>query len=101
MVQAGIYSSTRHYLQAIKDAGTDEAQAVRRQMMATPVNDMFTSNGKIREDGRMVYDMYLAQVKKPAESKGEWDLYKIVRTIPADEAFRPLAESTCKLVNKS
>jgi branched-chain amino acid transport system substrate-binding protein len=101
MVQAGIYSSTRHYLQAIKDAGTDEAQAVRRQMMATPVNDMFTSNGKIREDGRMVYDMYLAQVKKPAESEGEWDLYKIVRTIPADEAFRPLAESKCKLLNKS
>lgn len=101
MVQAGIYSSTRHYLQAIKDAGTDEAQAVRRQMMATPVNDMFTRNGKIREDGRMVYDMYLAQVKKPAESTGEWDLYKIVRTIPGDEAFRPLADSKCKLVNKS
>lgn len=101
MVQAGIYSSTRHYLQAIKDVGSDEAQAVRRQMMATPVNDMFTRNGQIREDGRMVYDMYLAQVKKPAESRGEWDLYRIVRTIPASEAFRPLAESTCKLISKS
>nr|WP_271412268.1 ABC transporter substrate-binding protein [Pseudomonas sp. Q1-7] len=101
MVQAGIYSSTRHYLQAIKDVGSDEAQAVRRQMIATPVNDMFTRNGQIREDGRMVYDMYLAQVKKPAESRGEWDLYRIVRTIPASEAFRPLAESTCKLISKS
>lgn len=101
MVQAGIYSSTRHYLQAIKDIGSDEAQAVRKQMMATPVNDMFTKNGHIREDGRMVYDMYLAQVKAPAESTGEWDLYKIVRTIPAQLAFRPLSESTCKLVNKS
>ncbi|MNR40354.1 hypothetical protein D3C85_1586350 [compost metagenome] len=70
-------------------------------MMATPVNDMFTKNGRIREDGRMVYDMYLAQVKTPAESTGEWDLYKIVRTIPAELAFRPLEESKCKLVNKS
>lgn len=101
MVQAGIYSSTRHYLQAIKDIGSDEAQAVRKQMMATPVNDMFTKNGHIREDGRMVYDMYLAQVKTPAESTGEWDLYKIVRTIPAQLAFRPLSESKCKLINKS
>lgn len=101
MVQAGIYSSTRHYLQAVKDVGSDEAQAVRKQMMATPVSDMFTKNGRIREDGRMVYDMYLAQVKTPAESTGEWDLYKIVRTIPAELAFRPLSESQCKLVNKS
>lgn len=101
MVQAGIYSSTRHYLQAIEDTGSDEAQAVRKQMIATKVNDMFTKNGQIREDGRMVYDMYLAQVKTPAESKGEWDLYKIVRTIPGAIAFRPLSESQCKLVNKS
>ncbi len=101
MVQAGIYSSTRHYLQAVKDIGSDEAQAVRKQMMATPVNDMYTKNGQIREDGRMVYDMYLAQVKSPAESTGEWDLYKIIRTIPGEQAFRPLSESQCKLVNKS
>lgn len=101
MVQAGIYSSTRHYLQAVEDTGNDEAQAVRKQMIATKVNDMFTKNGQIREDGRMVYDMYLAQVKTPAESKGEWDLYKIVRTIPGAIAFRPLSESQCKLVNKS
>ncbi|WJM95026.1 ABC transporter substrate-binding protein [Pseudomonas defluvii] len=101
MVPAGIYSATTNYLNAIKATGSDEAQAVRTQMMATPVNDMFAKNGKIRADGRMVHDMYLAQVKTPAESKGEWDLYKIVSTIPGDEAYRPLSESTCKLLPKS
>jgi branched-chain amino acid transport system substrate-binding protein len=98
MVHAGIYSSTTQYLNAIKATGSDEAQAVRKQMMATPINDMFATNGRIREDGRMVHDMYLAQVKTPAESTGEWDLYNIVRTIPAEEAFRPLSESQCPLV---
>ncbi len=101
MVPAGIYSATLHYLNAVKASGSDEAQAVRTQMMATPVNDMFAKNGKIRADGRMVHDMYLAQVKTPAESKGEWDLYKIVRTIPGDEAFRPLAASQCKLLSQN
>ncbi len=101
MVQAGIYSSTRHYLEAVKATGTDEAQAVRRQMINTPVNDMYTSNGYIREDGRMVYDMSLAQVKTPAESTGEWDLYKIISTIPGEEAFRPLSESKCKLITQA
>ncbi|NES10606.1 ABC transporter substrate-binding protein [Pseudomonas laurentiana] len=100
MVPAGIYSATTNYLNAIKATGSDEAQAVRTQMMATPVNDMFAKNGKIRADGRMVHDMYLAQVKTPAESKGEWDLYKIVSTIPGDEAYRPLSESACKLLPK-
>ncbi len=98
MVHAGIYSSTMQYLKAVEAAGTDEAQAVRKQMMATPINDMFAKNGRIREDGRMVHDMYLAQVKTPAESKSDWDLYKILRTIPADEAYRPLSESKCPLV---
>lgn len=101
MVPAGIYSATMSYLNAIKATGSDEAQAVRTQMMATPVNDMFAKNGKIRADGRMVHDMYLAQVKTPAESKGEWDLYKIVRTIPGDEAYRPVAESKCTLLSKN
>lgn len=100
MVPAGIYSATTHYLNAIKATGTDEALAVRKQMMATPVNDMFAKNGKVRADGRMVHDMYLAQVKTPAESKGEWDLYKIVRTIPGAEAYRPESESKCKLLTK-
>ncbi|UZE15035.1 ABC transporter substrate-binding protein [Pseudomonas sp. B21-053] len=101
MVPAGIYSATTHYLNAIKATGSDDAQTVRAQMVATPVNDMFAKNGKIRVDGRMVHDMFLAQVKTPAESKGEWDLYKIVRTIPGEEAYRPLAESKCKLVTKN
>ncbi|PSF06945.1 ABC transporter substrate-binding protein [Marinobacter halophilus] len=98
MVHAGIYSSTLHYLNAVAAAGTDDAQTVRKQMIDTPINDMFATDGRIREDGRMVHDMYLAEVKTPAESKNEWDLYKILRTIPADEAYRPLSESKCKLV---
>ncbi|WP_138437651.1 ABC transporter substrate-binding protein [Marinobacter shengliensis] len=98
MVHAGIYSSTLHYLNAVAAAGSDDAQTVRKQMMDTPINDMFATNGRIREDGRMVHDMYLAEVKTPAESKNEWDLYKILRTIPADEAYRPLSESKCKLL---
>ncbi|MCA4963666.1 ABC transporter substrate-binding protein [Pseudomonas sp. Y24-6] len=101
MVPAGIYSATTNYLNAIKATGSDDAQTVRAQMVATPVNDIFAKNGKIRVDGRMVHDMYLAQVKTPAESKGEWDLYKIIRTIPGEEAYRPLAESKCKLVTKN
>ena len=99
MVHAGIYSSTMHYLNAVQATGTDDTQTVRRHMMDTPINDMFATNGIIREDGRMVHDMYLAQVKTPAESTNEWDLYNIVRTIPADEAYRPLSESVCRLVN--
>ncbi|MDD0976422.1 ABC transporter substrate-binding protein [Pseudomonas fontis] len=100
MVPAGIYSATTNYLNAVKASGSDEAQTVRKQMMATPVNDMFAKNGTIRADGRMVHDMYLVKVKTPSESKGEWDLYNIVRTIPGDEAYRPLAESKCKLVTE-
>jgi len=100
MVHAGIYSSTLHYLRAVESTGSDEAQTVRRQMMETPINDMFAKNGRIRVDGRMVHDMYLAEVKTPAESKSEWDLYKILRTIPADEAYRPLSESKCPLVTE-
>ncbi|MDO6823831.1 ABC transporter substrate-binding protein [Marinobacter sp. 1_MG-2023] len=99
MVHAGIYSSTIHYLNAIAATGSDDSQTVRKQMMDTPINDMFAKNGRIREDGRMVHDMYLAQVKTPEESSNEWDLYKIIRTIPGDEAFRPLSDSKCALVS--
>lgn len=98
MVHAGIYSSTMHYLKAVEAAGTDDAKTVLAQMKKTPINDFFATNGTIRDDGRMIHDMYLAEVKKPSESKGEWDLFKILRTIPADKAFRPLSESQCKLV---
>ncbi|WP_282041095.1 ABC transporter substrate-binding protein [Halomonas alimentaria] len=97
-VHAGLYSSTLHYLQAIDAIGNDEAQAVRQQMAATPIDDMFASGGYIREDGRMVHDMYLVEVKSPEEAVNEDDLFRLVRTIPADEAFRPLDQSDCHLV---
>ncbi|MDX1552084.1 MAG: ABC transporter substrate-binding protein [Marinobacter sp.] len=99
MVHAGIYSSAMQYLNAVKETGSDKASDVRKQMMDTPINDMFAKNGTIREDGRMVHDMYLAEVKTPDESESEWDLYKILRTIPGDEAYRPLSESKCSLVS--
>jgi branched-chain amino acid transport system substrate-binding protein len=98
MIQAGLYSATMHYLKAIETIGTDEAPKVMAQMRATPINDFFTHNGKIRIDGRMVHDMYLFEVKKPEESKGEWDLYKLLATVPGDEAFRPLDKGGCPLV---
>jgi len=101
MVQAGMYSATMQYLNAVKAVGNDDALAVAEQMKKTPINDFYTQNGKIRADGRMVYDMYLAEVKKPAESKSDWDLLKIRSTIPAAQAWRPLSESTCPLVQKS
>lgn len=100
MVQAGDYSATYHYLKAIKAAGTDEAKAVMAKMRDTPVNDFFAKNGKVRIDGRMVHDMYLAQVKKPSESKYPWDYYHIRQVIPGDEAYIPLSESKCPLVKK-
>ena len=100
MVQAGQYSSVMHYLRAVQATGTDEAGKVMAQMKATPIKDFFGKNGRIREDGRMVHDMYLAQVKTPAESKSPWDYYHIRQTIPAEEAFQPLAQSKCPLVKK-
>jgi branched-chain amino acid transport system substrate-binding protein len=95
MIQAGTYSAVNHYLKAVQAAGTDEAKAVMVKMKATPINDFMTKNGRLREDGRVIRDMYLVQVKTPQESKGEWDLLKLVATIPGDEAFRPLAEGGC------
>jgi len=99
MFQASIYSATMHYLKAIDAAGTDEAKAVMAQMRATPINDFMTHDGRIREDGRVIRDLYLMQVKTPAESRGEWDLAKVVATIPGDQAFRPLSESACPLIH--
>jgi branched-chain amino acid transport system substrate-binding protein len=100
MVQAGVYSSVMHYLKAVQAAGTDETGAVMARMKATPVNDFFAKNGRIREDGRMVKEMYLFEVKKPSESKYPWDYYKLKATIPADDAFLPLSRSVCTLVKK-
>jgi branched-chain amino acid transport system substrate-binding protein len=89
-----------HYLRAVAAAGTDDTQAVMDKMRATPINDFFAKDGRIRADGRMVHDMYLYEVKKPDESKEAWDYYKLVATIPADQAFTPLSESKCPLVKK-
>jgi branched-chain amino acid transport system substrate-binding protein len=100
MGDAGDYSSTMHYLQAVQAAGTDEAQAVMSKMREMSINDFFAKNGRIREDGRMVHDMYVYEVKKPSESKGEWDYYKLREVIPGDQAFRPLKDSVCPLVKK-
>ncbi len=100
MAQAAVYSAVRHYLRAIDAAGTDEAKAVMAKMREIPVNDFYAKNGKIREDGRLVHDMYFVQVKAPAESTGPWDYYKILSTIPGDQAFRPLDEGGCPLVKQ-
>lgn len=96
--QAGIYSAVRHYLAAIDAAGTDEALAVAAKMRAMPVNDVFTKGGVVRADGRHVHDLYLVEAKKPEASTGPWDLYTILSTIPAEQAFRPLADGGCPLV---
>jgi branched-chain amino acid transport system substrate-binding protein len=101
MSQAGIYSATTHYLKAIWAAGTDETQAVMAKMRTTPIDDFFVRHGEIRADGRMIHPTYLYEVKKPAESRGPWDYYQLVATIPADQAFQPLSESKCPLVKKA
>ena len=98
MVQAGAYSATMHYLKSVAAAGTDDADAVAAKMRELEINDFFATKGKIRVDGRMVHDMYLAEAKKPSESKGPWDLLKINAVIPGDQAFRPLSKSVCPLV---
>jgi branched-chain amino acid transport system substrate-binding protein len=98
LVQAGVYSSTLHYLKAVKASGTDAADTVMAQMRKTPVDDFFARNGTIRADGLMVHDMYLAEVKSPQQSKKPWDYYTIKQVIPAQEAFAPLSASRCPLV---
>src|SRR4029077_8235277 len=98
--QAGVYSSVTHYLKAVKAAGTTDSAAVMKIMKEPPINDMFAKHCRIREDGRMVHDMYLFEVKKPSESKGRWDDYKLLATVPGNEAFQPLEQSRCPLVKK-
>jgi branched-chain amino acid transport system substrate-binding protein len=99
-IQAGTYGAVLHYLKALKAAGTDEAKAVMAKMKELPINDFMTKNGKVRADGRVIRDMYLMQVKTPEESKADWDLVKMVATVPGDQAFRPLGEGGCPLVSK-
>ena len=98
MFQAGVYSAVMHYLKAIDATGTDDAKTVIAKMKATPINDFFAKDGRIREDGRMVHDMYLMQLKSPTESNGPWDVYKLLATIPGEQAFRPMEEGGCPLI---
>jgi branched-chain amino acid transport system substrate-binding protein len=92
------YSAVFHYLKAVNAAGSREADAVAAKMRELPVNDFATKDGKVRIDGRVLRNLYLLQVKKPEESKGKWDLYNVVATVPGDEAFRPLQDGGCPLV---
>ena len=97
---AAVYSAVLQYLKAVEAVGTDEGKAVRAQLGKMKFNDMYHKNAWLREDGRVMHDMYLMQVKSPKESKGEWDLVKVIETIPADKAFIPLSESQCPLVKQ-
>ncbi len=98
MVQAGVYAAVTHYLKALDALGSDaDGKAVVAKMKETPTDDPLFGKGTIRKDGRKLHPMYLFEVKKPAESKGPWDYYKLKATIPADKAFRPLAEGNCPL----
>jgi branched-chain amino acid transport system substrate-binding protein len=99
MVQAGTYSAVLHYLKAMEAAGTPDGKAVADKIRELPVDDFF-AKGRVREDGRMMHDMYLVEVKRPDESKAKWDYYKVLRQIPAEEAAQPLSESKCSLVKK-
>ena len=94
------YTSTLHYLRGVQAAGTDESTAVMKKMREMPINDFITKNGWIREDGRVMRDAWLVQVKTPEESKGPWDVYKILARIPAAESIRPLDQGDCPLVAK-
>jgi branched-chain amino acid transport system substrate-binding protein len=98
MVHAGTYSAVTQYLKAIDKAGTDETEAVSKLLHEMPVDDVFGRGGKVGPNGRMIHDMYLLEVKKPSESKQEWDYFKVLATIPGDEAYIKPAESGCPLV---
>ncbi len=98
MIQAGVYGAVLHYLKAVEAAGTKDAEVVMAKMKEMPTDDPLFGQGVVRADGRKVHDMYLFRVKTPDASKGPWDLYETVATIPADKAFRPLADGGCPLV---
>ncbi len=100
MTQAGVYSSVRHYLKAVAATGSTEGDVVAAKMRQIPIEDPIMRNASIRPDGRVIHDMYLYEVKTPSESTGPWDVSKLVATIPADQAFMPLSQSTCPLVTQ-
>lgn len=101
MVHAGVYSAVTHYLEAVKAVGTDNSDAVRKQLGEMTLNDFFVKDGHIAANGSMFHDMYLVEVKKPSESESEWDLLEVVSRIPADTAYIPVSESACSLVSES
>lgn len=98
MFQASMWGAVTHYLKAVQAAGTDASAPVMAKMRDTPINDFMTTNGSIRADGRVMRDMYLMRAKAPRDARAEWDLLEVAQTIPADQAFRPLAEGGCPLV---
>lgn len=98
MVQAGVYSSVLHYLKAVEAAGTDDAATVMAKMRELPINDFFTKDGVLREDGRVIRDMHLVEVKSPDESEGPWDYLNVLQTIAGEDAFRPMDAGDCELV---
>jgi branched-chain amino acid transport system substrate-binding protein len=98
MLQAGVYSSLVHYMKGVKALGSTDGEAVVAKMKEMPTDDPLFGQGKIRPDGRKIHNMYLFEVKSPAESKAPWDYYKLVETIQGDEAFRPMADGNCPLV---
>src|SRR5246127_3315396 len=100
MIHTGVYGAVLHYLKAIKAAGTDDPHLVMAKMRELPIEDVFVHGGKLREDGRVIRDMYLAKVKSPEQSKEPWDYLDIVKTVKGEDAFRPLSESKCPLVKK-
>lgn len=98
--QVGTYSVVLNYLKAVQATNTTDPKTVIAQMRKSPVKDAFTNEGSLREDGRMIHDVYLVQIKKPSEAKGEWDFLKVVATIPGKDAFRPIAEGDCPAFKK-
>lgn len=100
LIHAGVYSSTMNYLKAVRETGTDDADKVMKHLKTMNLDDFYVQNGKLRDDGRLIKDLYLMQVKSPQESKYPWDYYKLKSVIPASEAFQPLALSRCALIKK-
>jgi branched-chain amino acid transport system substrate-binding protein len=99
-VHAATYSSVLTYLKAVQAAGTDAPADVVKEMKKFTINDIFTTNGKIRADNKMVHDVYVMEVKKPGESKVPWDYYHVRRTLPGSEASQPLSASKCAMVKQ-
>ena len=99
-LQAGQYSAVLNYLRAVEKSGSDDVADVMKTLREMPIRDAFARNAKLRADGKLIHDTYLVSVKSPAESKGPWDYYKIVKTVSGEDSFNPLSESQCPLVKK-